>query len=264
MTAVLVELKPECPPVGVPTAIAPSPEFLGAISHEFARRHLIVSEGCVNGTERLIVAPQTRPAPVFNVGVRLGRPVETRAAPAEDIAAAIDKIYAGQGVGSGPADGPPVPEGAPRIVVEGSLDVRADLDAAVKEAERDLLNTQGKAPAVRLVDLVLFEALLREASDVHIQPVRGRTLVRYRLDGVLHTVRELPLSLAAAVVSRVKIMARLDVAETRAPQDGRATVSIGGSNGPSNGALNSAPAAAQGNAQGRRVDLRVSTLPSTY
>jgi general secretion pathway protein E len=120
---------------------------------------------------------------------------------------------------------------------------------AVREAERDLLNTHGKAPAVRLVDLMLFEALLRGASDVHVQPVRGRTLVRYRLDGVLHTVRQMPLSLAAAVVSRIKVMSRLDVAETRAPQDGRATVSVGGSEGPQSG---------------RRVDLRVSTLPSTY
>src|SRR5690606_12249497 len=87
------------------------------------------------------------------------------------------------------------------------------------------------------------------ASDVHIQPVKGRTLVRYRLDGVLHTVRELPLSLAASVVSRVKVMGRMDVAEVRAPQDGRATVSIGGSAGAQSG---------------RRVDLRISTLPSTY
>ncbi len=107
---------------------------------------------------------------------------------------------------------------------------------------------------MRLVDLVLFEALQRGASDVHVQPARGKTLVRYRLDGVLHTVRELPLSIAASVVSRIKVMANLDVAEQRSPQDGRASVSIGASS-------TSSPGRSQ---PGRRIDLRVSSLPSTY
>jgi general secretion pathway protein E len=223
--------------------ITPSREFLDLIPHEFARRHLILSAGCRDGAERLVVAEHTKPAPVFNVGVRLGRPVTAVTAAAEDIAAAIDRVYV-QAAPSDPARG----ETAQALVVEGSANVEADMAAALREAEGDILNTQGKAPAVRLVDLILFEALMRDASDVHVQPVRGRTLVRYRLDGVLHTVRELPLSLAAGVVSRVKIMGRLDVAETRAPQDGRASVSIGGS----------------AHTGGRRVDLRISTLPSTY
>ncbi|MFN6042091.1 MAG: ATPase, T2SS/T4P/T4SS family, partial [Phycisphaerae bacterium] len=91
-------------------------------------------------------------------------------------------------------------------------------------------------------------------SDVHIQPVGDRALVRYRLDGVLHTVRELPPRLIAAVTSRVKIIARMDVAEQRAPQDGRATVTTGGGGG----------SGAAGSQRARRVDLRISTLPTTY
>jgi general secretion pathway protein E len=264
MDTAVAQVKPESAGA-IAAGAAPSAEFLALIPHEFARRHLILSEGverAADGSARemLLVAEGTRPAPVFNVGVRLGRPVETRAGEAEAIAAAIDAAYARAehaGGDGGPDDG----GGTPRVVVEGSADVAGDLDLAVREAERDLLNTQGKAPAVRLVDLVLFEALLRDASDVHIQPVRGRTLVRYRLDGVLHTVRELPLSLAASVVSRIKVMARLDVAETRAPQDGRATVSIGGS-GSAGAASTGRPATA--GMGGRRVDLRISTLPSTY
>ncbi|MFN6042728.1 MAG: ATPase, T2SS/T4P/T4SS family, partial [Phycisphaerae bacterium] len=112
--------------------------------------------------------------------------------------------------------------------------------------------TSGKGPVIRLVDLILFQALQRNASDVHIQPVGDRALVRYRLDGVLHTVRELPPRLIAAVTSRVKIIARMDVAEQRAPQDGRATVTSGGGGG------------AAGSQRARRVDLRISTLPTTY
>src|SRR5204862_1231035 len=124
----------------------------------------------------------------------LRRATRATVAPAEAIAAAIDRAYSQP---SSTADGaaalPPSSVDIPMVTVEGSSDVEADLKAAVKDAESDLLNVQGKAPAVRLVDLILFEALQRMASDVHVQPVRGRTLVRYRLDGVLHTVRELPL-----------------------------------------------------------------------
>jgi len=234
-----------------PEAAIPSPEFLSVIPHEFARRHLVLSAGLHDGSERLMVASTSKPAAAFNVGVALSRPVVTQHARPESLAAAIDARYAqARTQARALSDNTrPDPDGAPRVVVEGSTNLEQDLDLAVRDAEADLLNTQGKAPAVRLVDLVLFEALLRGASDVHIQPIRGKTLVRYRLDGVLHTVRELPLSLAASVVSRIKIMARLDIAEQRTPQDGRASVSIGGSAGAQSG---------------RRVDLRISTLPSTY
>jgi hypothetical protein len=177
---------------------------------------------------------------------RCKRAVHPHEEPAEELAAAIDRAYTAP-VGaenSGDRD-------TPAVVVEGSGDVERDLESAVREAEQDLLSTQGKSPAVRLVDLVLFEALLKAASDVHVQPVRNKTLVRYRLDGALHTVRELPGSLAGCVVSRIKVMARLDVAEKRAPQDGRATVTVG-------------MGKESGSQSGRRVDLRISTLPSTY
>ncbi len=223
---------------------SPSAKFLSLVPHDYSRRHLILSAGREGDAERLMIADRTRPHAVFNVGVLLGRATHCTVEPAESVAAAIDSAYArDEGRNTEPA----------RVIVEGSRDVEADLADAIREtmreSDRDLLHTQGKAPAVRLVDLIVFEALLRSASDIHVQPVRGRTLVRYRLDGVLHTVRELPASIAAAVVSRVKIMARLDVAEQRAPQDGRATVTIGG---------------ASGEQSGRRVDLRIGTLPSTY
>jgi general secretion pathway protein E len=268
---------------------APSAEFLARIPREFARRHLILSEGTEEAEggeevagerpciERLLVAPSTRPAAVYNIGVRLARVVTTRIGDPEHIAAAIDEAYARFAEGGGRSDGQGegasgntsgIPLDVPSVVVEGSDDVAGDLAAAVRAAESDLLSTTGKAPVVRLVDLILFEGLLRGASDVHIQPVGGggggggggngagdaasrggdRTLVRYRLDGSLHTVRDLPGSLASAVVSRIKVMARLDVAERRAPQDGRASVTIGNA----------------GTSTGRRIDLRISTLPSTY
>lgn len=235
-----IEAKPESMLERVPTGRhAPSPLFLSTITHEFARRHLVLSAGFSGDAEHLLISSQTKPWIVHNVGVALRRPIRAEVAPAESIAAAIDAAYAAaQDRSSGDSA---------QIDVQGSAGLESDLQQAVRDAESDLLSTQGKAPAVKLVDLILFEALLKGASDVHLQPVRGRTLVRYRLDGVLHTARELPGSLAASVTSRVKIMARLDVAEQRAPQDGRATVTIG-----------------TGSGGARRIDLRVSALPSTY
>jgi general secretion pathway protein E len=240
-------------------ASGPSAEFLDRIPHEFARRHLVLSAGMANDTttnaESLLVASTTPPWIVHNVAAILGREVQARIEPAESIAAAIDGAYAARERASAlraSEDAGPTHDDVPRVRIEGSGDVEADLRDAMAQTESDLLSTSGKAPAVRLVDLILFEALLKNASDVHLQPTRGGTLVRYRLDGVLHTVRQLSPGAAASVASRIKVMSRLDVAEQRMPQDGRASVSIGGVGGV-NGALG-----------GRRVDLRISVLPSTY
>lgn len=242
------------PPAPDVVSAPPSPEFLALIPHEYARRHLVLSEGCPGGggVEHLVVADRTTPWAVFNTGVRLGRAVRARIAPAEVIATAIDAAYAL--VEARSSDD--------AVLVEGSDDLERDLADAVRAADGDLLHTQGKAPAVRLVDLILFEALTRAASDVHIQPLRTRALVRYRLDGVLHTVRELPLSMAAAVIGRIKVIGRLDLAEQRIPQDGRATVSIGRSN--ATHATDTGEKSFYVGGAGRMIDLRIATLPSTY
>ncbi len=268
-----------------------SAEFLDRIPHEFARRHLILSAGTVvaaestsagvaitmrgtdnagqggAATEALLVAESTKPLAIHNVGFALKRSVITTLASPESIAVEIDRAYAqakanAQGQNNRNSNDP---NEVPSVIVEGTRDVEGELASAVREAELDVLSTHGKAPSVRLVDLLLFEAILRGASDLHVQPVRDRTLVRYRMDGTLHTVRELPGALASSVVSRIKVMARLDVAEHRAPQDGRATVTVGGSIGGSgSGSGNGLLAHGSADAHvGRRVDLRVSTLPST-
>lgn len=220
----------------------PSVDFLGLIPHAFARRHLVLSEDIdEEGFERVCIAPATKPFVICNIGTRLGRPVRPVLGDPEAIAARIDIAYSGNTTRRPVSLDDSVAENS----VEGTADLEADLAAAVKVAEQDLLVVSGKPPSVRLVDLILFEAAQREASDVHVQPLRDRTLVRFRLDGALHTVRELPAGVASSVVSRLKVMAKLDVAERRSPQDGRAGVTIGGPTG-------------------RRIDLRVSTLPSTF
>ncbi|MGE3109827.1 MAG: GspE/PulE family protein [Phycisphaerales bacterium] len=268
---------------------APTEDFLRLIPQEYARRHLLLSGGraaesnsSANGSaptgelaEVVLTCDQTPALAVHNVGVRLKRRVVTRSTPGggEEIAAAIDLAYARYATS---ADRPHDDLHEPRIVIEAPAHGdESGIAAAMREAERDLLSTHGKSQVVRLVDLIFFDALRLGASDVHIQPLRDRVLVRYRLDGALHTVRELPggSSTASAMVSRVKVMAHLDVAERRAPQDGHASVTIGQARSTATNTTlyskASTSAASREEARevgegGRRVDLRVSTLPSTY
>src|SRR6185437_14108028 len=105
-----------------------------------------------------------------------------------------------------------------------------------------LKDLASEAPVIRLVNLVLAKAVESRASDIHIEPFENRLIVRYRIDGVLHEVESPPRRLSAAVISRVKIMASLDIAERRLPQDGRIKLRI----------------------QGKEIDLRVSTVPTMH
>ena len=95
---------------------------------------------------------------------------------------------------------------------------------------------------IRLVSLLITNALEMRASDIHIEPFENRLIVRYRIDGVLHEVESPPRRLSAAVISRIKIMANLDIAERRLPQDGRIRLRV----------------------QGKEIDLRVSTVPTMH
>jgi len=117
-----------------------------------------------------------------------------------------------------------------------------DLERAISDADRDLLAADGKAALVQLVDKLLLHAVEHGASDVHLQPTAEAVLVRYRLDGDLDPGRPLPAGLVRPLVSRIKVLARMDVAERLVPQDGRTTVRVGG----------------------HAIDVRVSTIPTAY
>ena len=123
----------------------------------------------------------------------------------------------------------------------GDVETRPDeltFDADVQQ----LKDLASEAPVIRLVSLLITNALEMRASDIHIEPFENRLIVRYRIDGVLHETESPPKRLSAAVISRVKIMANLDIAERRLPQDGRIRLRI----------------------QGKEIDLRVSTLPTMH
>ena len=110
------------------------------------------------------------------------------------------------------------------------------------EISAQLENSADAAPIVRLLNNLIGQAIVDNASDVHIEPTETDVCVRYRIDGVLHEVNRLQKSIANALLSRLKIMADVDISERRLPQDGRVTATIGG----------------------RRADLRISTLPTVF
>src|SRR5207237_8464681 len=102
---------------------------------------------------------------------------------------------------------------------------------APEPAEADtapLKDLASEAPVIRLVNQLIARAVETHASDIHIEPFEDRLRVRYRYDGILHEIEPPPARLQAAVISRVKIMARLDIAERRLPQDGRIRLSVRG------------------------------------
>ena len=218
-------------------------DFIDRIPLEFAREHLVLSQGRdADDAEAFATSGRDADALVaHNVAVRLGKRCATRIAPAEQIAAALDELAA-----TAERSGVASQDQERQLDIEGLEE--ADIDALLEASERDLLATTGRGPVVKLVNALLFEALRRGASDVHVQDRGDGIVARYRVDGVLEDVRRLPSKLLIPIVSRVKVMARMDIAERRLPQDGRATVTLG--NGKASGA------------DSAEIDLRISTLPT--
>jgi general secretion pathway protein E len=131
--------------------------------------------------------------------------------------------------------------GRDEVVTAQLVDITAGADDDAIDADR-LKDLASEAPVIRLVNQLIFRAIDRRASDIHIAPAEDRLRVRYRIDGILREVEAPPVKLRAAIVSRIKIMARLNIAERRLPQDGRAKIAV----------------------RGVPIDLRVATVPTMY
>jgi general secretion pathway protein E len=156
-----------------------------------------------------------------------GKRVRAYIAAPNEIDAALERLYGGGRSSMG--------------AIVDNISTRTDEDEDLGDIAH-LKDLASEAPVIRLVNLLLTKALEQRASDIHIEPFENRLIVRYRIDGVLHEVESPPRRLSAAVISRVKIMANLDIAERRLPQDGRIKLRI----------------------QGKEIDLRVSTVPTMH
>ena len=160
------------------------------------------------------------------VALKVGKPVLTRIARPGDIETAFERLY-----------------GRDRGQVGAVVDGIDAIDQAGTEADIEKLKDQAsEAPVIRLVNAMIAEAVEARASDIHIEPFENRLRVRYRVDGVLTEATAPPPGLQAAIVSRIKILAKLNIAERRLPQDGRIKLTV----------------------RGKEVDFRVSTLPTVH
>src|SRR6059036_761561 len=161
----------------------------------------------------------------------LNMEVEPRVASPEDIEEAIGKYYGGAREDSVSKMIQDITEG--EIQISTLAEVNATDDGAVVDAD---------APIIKLVNTVIVDAFKSRASDIHLEPLAKRFRVRYRIDGVLHEMKAQPKRLQAAILSRLKIMSNMSIAERRVPQDGRIQTPVGG----------------------KSIDLRVSCLPTNH
>ncbi len=208
------------------------PELLSPLPLAWARSHDVLPLR-IDGEACLLVADPTRVEVHQQASQVIGCPLRCVVATEEVVRGAIARAYAAHTE----ADA----GGYIRALDAAGVDI-PDAAAAVTEAvprTGDLLEAAGAAPVTRLVNLILLEAVRQNASDIHFEPFESRLAVRYRIDGVLYNRAEPPKHLEAALVSRLKVMARMDIAERRLPQDGMAQVRVGD----------------------RLLDIRVSTVP---
>ncbi|MDQ6620233.1 MAG: type II secretion system ATPase GspE [Pseudomonadota bacterium] len=215
------------------TAFASSPagsaSLASRIPYTFARMHGVLPLTEDADSIVVLTRPDATLTGLAELKRVLQRPLTTRAVDPERFATELARAYNVAG-----ADPPDL---ANDIARGGDL---ARLMQELPEAD-DLLDSDSAAPVVRMVNALLLQAVRERASDVHFEPYETRSVVRFRVDGVLRDVIEPPRALHGALVSRVKIMASLDIAEKRLPQDGRIALKLGD----------------------KAVDVRVSTLPTS-
>ncbi len=200
-------------------------EAPATLPYSFARRHGVLLRSGATGLE-CVHRPDVSLDALLEVQ-RIAPGVPHIALSDEAFDAALSGLYSGSA-------------GAAADFDLGDMDLAALADSAA--SVDDLLDTRDDAPVIRLINALLLEAVKEGASDVHIETQEKRLVVRFRVDGVLRDMIEPPRALAPLLVSRIKVMAKLDIAERRVPQDGRVTLRIGGHD----------------------VDARVSTIPTQH
>ncbi|EAT13459.1 type II secretion system ATPase GspE [Bermanella marisrubri] len=199
------------------------------IPYGFAKRHGVVAEQQADGHYLIWFKEETPNQALIECGRILPAPLKFELSSEEDFNFQLSRIYQ-QGADSREA----------MEELGDDMDL-ASLAEAIQETA-DLMEQEDDAPIVRLINGILTDAIKRNASDVHIETFEKRLVVRSRVDGVLQEVLEPKRALAPLLVSRIKVMSKLDIAEKRIPQDGRIALRIAG----------------------REVDVRVSTMPSSH
>ncbi len=205
------------------------PDAVAFVDGRLARTYGIAPVAVDGSSLSLLAADPFNPDVVCDLNFALAREIRVTVADPEGVARLIRQHYGAEG--------------------ESLDDALSDLQASASETgdeaaltEEDIEQLAGQTPIIRFVNLVLAEAIRSSASDIHFEPFEHGFAIRCRIDGVLHGMTPPPPGLARPIVSRLKVLANLNIAERRLPQDGRIRLNLGG----------------------RAVDLRVSTLPTQF
>jgi len=212
------------------TGYQPSSTFIRQFPIGYVREHQIIAFQAVGDPIIRLAISDEKAWPQLDIVARkLRHSVRPLLAEPEQIRLAINAAYS-------------VREGEAEQVLE-SIGAESFADQLTLIASReDLLDVDGRAPIIRLVNQLIFDAVVAGASDIHIQPYEGCVKVRQRIDGVLFDSFEVPKSIQEEVLTRIKVLGKMNIAEKRLPQDGRATVQLGD----------------------RVIDLRIASLPTSH
>ena len=203
-------------------------EIIKLVSRDVCEKHKIIPVSRSGQSLIVAMADPTNLHAIDDIKFLTNYNVEPVVASETSVSNAIERYYSA---------GPSYEE----LMSDFSLD-ETDIDFSAEEEDINALELEKQsadAPVVRLVNVLLLNAIRKGASDIHVEPYEKRLRVRYRIDGVLHEEMSPPIRLKAALVSRLKIMSQLDIAERRLPQDGRIKLKLG---------------------KGREMDFRVSVL----
>jgi type IV pilus assembly protein PilB len=216
-------------------------DVIKLIPKDVAEKHQVIP---VNRAGSSLIVAMSDPSNIFaidDIKFLTGYNIEVVVASEGAIKTAIDRYYNPMNSQGGSAE---LPAG---MSVEDIMNEFDDKEVAVAAEDEsvnvvDLENAAGDAPVVKLVNLILVEAIKKKASDIHIEPYEKDFRVRYRIDGMLYEVMKPPIKLKNSIVARLKVMADLDIAERRLPQDGRIKLKVGA----------------------KEMDYRVSVLPCLF
>ncbi len=220
------------PPIDM-TRVALDPKMMELLPEKLVRRHNVVPLSRIGDHLTVIVSDPTDVFTIDDIKTVTGCGVELAISTRRSLQEAIQSYYSGEEM-----------EDITSIVEEGEEEEAGSVEILGKEEGFDIseVTKESKAaPIVKMVDLIISEAIKKRASDIHIEPMERSLRIRYRIDGALHDVFDLPKKNQNALLARLKIMSNLDITETRLPQDGRFRIKM----------------------EGREIDFRVSCLPIT-
>jgi len=206
------------------------PTLLAKVPIGFAKRHELLPVTQENGRVIVAIADPLNLFALDDLRIVLASDVSPVIVSAKKILHCINQVY-----------DRPMTDSAEQVIEDLGAESLDRLASELEEPE-DLLEATDEAPIIRLVNSLLFEAVKDRASDIHFEPYEKELVVRYRIDGVLYNILTPPKRFQSSIISRIKIMANLDIAEKRLPQDGRIGIKIAG----------------------RAVDIRVSVIPTAH